>query len=104
MPSSSTFRSNTPSSAVAAADLRVEEAEGKAGVHSLDPERDLGQLHRHRVAVHAVDAAAGDIAQRMAEIGKRGRALGADAGKAGGDAAGGGQQEVARAAGGVDDS
>lgn len=44
-----------------------------------------------------------DIAQGMAEIGERGRAIGADAREPRGDAAGGGQQEVARAAGGVDD-
>ena len=50
-----------------------------------------------------MDAAARDIAERMAEVGKRGRALGADAREPRGDAAGGGQEEVARAAGGVDD-
>ena len=43
-----------------------------------------------------------DIAQGMAKVRQRGRALGPMPGKARGDAAGGGQQEVARAAGGVD--
>jgi len=49
-----------------------------------------------------VDAAADDIAEGMAEVGGCGCAAGADAGQAGGDAAGGGQQEVAGAAGGVE--
>ena len=89
---------------VAAADLRVEEAERQAGLHRLDPERDLGQFDRHRVAVHAVEAAAGDIAQRVAKIGQRRRALGADAGNARGDTARGGEQEMARTARGVDDA
>ena len=44
-----------------------------------------------------------DITQRMAEVGARGHAFGADARETRGDAAGGGQQEVARAAGWVDD-
>ena len=44
---------------IAAADAGVEEAERKAGVDRLDPERDLGQFHRHRVAVHPVQAARG---------------------------------------------
>ncbi|MNJ48515.1 hypothetical protein D3C77_437100 [compost metagenome] len=84
-----------PQERIAAADLRVEEAKGKAGVHRLDPERDLGQFHRHRVAVHPVDAAARDIAQGMAEIGQRGSAFGPDARKPRGDATSGCQQEVA---------
>ena len=89
---------------VAAADIGIEEAERVAGIDGLDPERDLGQFHRHRVAVHAVDAATGNIAQGVAEVLGGGRALGADAGEAGGDAAGGGEQEVAGAAGGVDET
>lgn len=88
---------------IAAADLRVEEAEGKARVHRLDPQRDFGQLHRHRVAVHPVDAAARDIAQRMAEVFESRSAALTNAGKPRCDAAGSGQQEVTRAAGGVDD-
>ena len=80
---------------VAATDLRVEEAERQAGVHGLDPERDLGQLHRHRVSIHAVNAASRDVAQSMAEIRHRRRALGADAGEPSRDAARGGEQEVA---------
>lgn len=60
-------RQRPSADAYAVADLRVEEIEGKAGVHRFDPERDLGQLHRHRVAVHPVQAGASDIGQGMAE-------------------------------------
>ena len=34
----------------------IEEAERRAGREGVQPQRDLGQLDRHRVAVHAVDA------------------------------------------------
>ena len=43
-----------------------------------------------------------DIAQGMAEIVERWRSIGADTGQPRCDATGGGKQEVARAAGGVD--
>ena len=87
---------------IAAADLVVEEAEREAGVYRLDPERDLGEFHGHRVAVHPVDATACRVAERMAEVGEGGRALGADASHACGNAPGRRQQEVTRAAGRVD--
>ena len=43
--------------AVAAAQMVVEEGERRADREGVQPERDLGELHRHRVLVHAVDAA-----------------------------------------------
>ena len=43
--------------AVAAAQMVVEEGERRADGEGMQPERDLGELHRHRVLVHAVDAA-----------------------------------------------
>ena len=53
---------------VAAADVGVEKAERLARLDRLDPERDLRQLDRHRVAVDAVKAGARDIAQRVTVI------------------------------------
>ena len=43
--------------AVAAAQMVVEEGERRAHGEAVQPERDLGELHRHRVLVHAVNAA-----------------------------------------------
>ena len=43
--------------AVATAQMMVQEAERRAHREGVQPQRDLGQLHRHRVLVHAVDAA-----------------------------------------------
>ena len=40
---------------VAAADVGVEETERLAGLDGLDPQRDLGELDRHRIAVDAMD-------------------------------------------------
>ena len=79
---------------VATADLRVEEPEREAGIDRLDPERDLGELHRHRVAVDSVDAASHHVAQRVAEVGHGRRSLGTDAGKPCRDTPGGRQQET----------
>jgi hypothetical protein len=42
---------------VAVLDVRVEERERQARLHGLHPQADLAQLDRHRVEVHAVDAA-----------------------------------------------
>ena len=89
---------------VADADVLVEEGQRLAGFQGFQPERDLGQLGGHRVDVDAVDAAADDAAQRGPDdgVGRLGLAgfLGGDAL---GDPAGGGDEEVAGAAGGVAD-
>ena len=59
---------------IAAADIRIEEAERLAGLDGLDPQRDLGEFDRHRVAIDAMDAGARHIAQRVAVVGRRGDA------------------------------
>ena len=89
---------------VAAADVGVEEAERLAGLDRLDPERDLGQFDRHRVAVDAIEALARDVAQRVAIVARRGDAAGAAARDARGDAPRRREQEMAGAAGGIDDA
>ena len=43
--------------AVAAAQMVIQEGERRADGEGVQPERDLGELHRHRVLVHAEDAA-----------------------------------------------
>ena len=43
--------------AVAAAQMMVQETERGAHREGVQPQRDLGQFHRHRVLVHAVHAA-----------------------------------------------
>ena len=48
--------------AVAAAEVVIQEAERRADREGVQPERDLGQLDRHRVLVDAVDAALEDHA------------------------------------------
>ena len=58
-----------PEQAVAAAEVVVEKAERRAHGEGVQPERDLGEFHRHRVLVDAVDAAlehhaADDVAGR----------------------------------------
>ena len=89
---------------VADADVLVEVGQRLAGLQCLQPEGDLGQFGGHRVDVDAVDAAADHAAQRCADhgVGRLGLAgfLGGDAL---GDPAGGGDEEVAGAAGGVAD-
>ena len=87
---------------VAAADIGVEEAERLAGLDRLDPQRDLGQLDRHRIAVDAVDAGARHIAQRVAIVGRRGDAAGAGAREPCRDAPRRREQEMAGAAGRID--
>jgi len=89
---------------VSAADVAVEEGEGPAGVEGLQPQRHLAQLDRHRVHVHPVEAAGDDVAQGGAKRLGRGLLLaGPDGGEALGDAVGGGDEEVAGAAGGIAD-
>jgi hypothetical protein len=53
---------------VAAPDIGVEEAKRLARLDRFDPERDLGQLDRHRIAVNGVEAGTRDVAQRVSEI------------------------------------
>ena len=89
--------------AVAAADAGVEEGERLAGLEGLDPERHLAELDRERVAIDAMDAAGDDLAERVLELDLGGCAGAAELGDAGGGAAGGAEQEVAGAAGGVED-
>src|SRR3546814_6360587 len=48
------------------ADLRVEEGERTARLQRFNPKRYLSQFDRHRIAVHAIETAAGNFAQRMA--------------------------------------
>ena len=60
---------------VAVLDVGVEERERQAGLHGLHPQAHLAQLDGHRVEVHAVDAAADDLPQRVAVLGGRGRAV-----------------------------
>ena len=90
---------------VAALDVVVEEVERLAGDVGLEPEGDLAEFHGQRVEVDAVDAVADDVADRRAVGARRGLLLaGAHDGQLGGDAAGGGQQDVAGAAGDVGDA
>ena len=87
---------------VAALDVGVEEGERPAGLERLQPELDLAELDRHRVDVDAVEAAGDDVAQRVP--GRLGRGLlvaGAHGGEALRDPVGGGDEEVAGAAGGI---
>ena len=51
-----------PEQAVAAAQVMIEEGERRAGGEGVQPERDLGQLDRHRVLVDAVHDALQDHA------------------------------------------
>jgi hypothetical protein len=90
---------------VAALDVVVEEVERFAGVVGFQPEGDLAEFHGQRVQVDAVDAFADDVADGGAKGAGRGLLLaGAHDGELGGDAAGRGQQDVARAAGDVGDA
>ena len=55
-------RAHAPKQAVAAAKRVIQEAERRADREGAQPQRDLGQLHRHGVLVDAVDAALEDHA------------------------------------------
>ena len=81
--------------AVAALDVGVEEGERLARFEGLQPEADLAQLDRHRVDVDGVEAAADDVAQRVADLRRRGSLARADLGEALRDPVGGGDEEVA---------
>ena len=63
---------------VAAADVGVEETQGLPRGNALDPQRHLGELHRHRIAIDPVNAAADHIAQRRLLVGRVGVAQGRD--------------------------
>ena len=90
--------------AVAVADVVVEEAEGLAGIDGFQPEGDAAELDGHRVDVHAVEAATGDFAEGVAVVVRAdGTVGGAEFGEFFRETAGGGEQEVARAAGGIAD-
>ena len=52
---------------VAVLDVRVQETQRLSGLQRLQPQRDLGQLHRHRVEVHPVDAARHHLVHRRAD-------------------------------------
>ena len=82
----------------------VEERERLAGLQGFEPEIDLAEFHGHGVDVHAEDAVADHIAEGLS-VGFRGRLFvaGANGGQTLGDAVGGGNQEMAAAAGGVAD-
>ena len=90
---------------VAALDVMVEEIERLAGIVRLQPKGDFAEFDGERVEVNAVDTFADGVAQRGA-VGGRRRLLfaRADGGQFGGDAAGGGEKNVAGAAGDVGDS
>src|SRR5262249_8573359 len=87
---------------IAAADVGIEEAERLAGLHRLDPERHLGELDRHRVAIDAKNTGARNVAQGVAVIRGRGDAASTGARHAGSDPSGRREQEMAGAAGRVE--
>ena len=90
--------------AVAALDVAVQEAQRLARLQRLQPQAHLAQLHRHRVEVHAVDAAPDHVAHcRAGGLGRWLLVAGAHGGQPPGDAVGGGQQEVPAPAGRVAD-
>ena len=90
---------------VAVLDVVVEEGEGEAGGVCFDPEGDFAEVDGERVLVDGVDALLDDVAQGLAALALVGfGAGGADAGEFGGDPAGGGEQEVAGAGGGIADA
>ena len=89
---------------VADAEVRVEERERPVGVEGFQPQRHLGDLDGQVVEVHAVDAAFDDVGGGGPQCGGRGFGVaGAHGGQRGGDPAGGGDDEMPTAAGGVDD-
>ena len=80
----------------------VEEIEGFARRVGFQPEGDLAKLDGERVEVHAVDAVADHIANGFTEGGGAGLVIAAaDNGEFRGNAAGGGEEDMAGAAGDV---
>ena len=85
-------------------DVRVEEGERLAGLDRLHPQRRLAEFHRERIPVDAVNAAPDNLAQRSPAVPFLGRVrAGLDAGNLRREPPGGGEQEVARTAGRVED-
>ena len=83
----------------------VEEAERFAGDMGFQPEGDLAEFYGEWIEVHAVDAVFDHIADGLAVGGGAGLVIaGADDGEGHADAAGGGEQDVAGAAGDVGDA
>ena len=96
------FAAGVADDGVAAFDVVIEEIQGFAGDVGFEPEGDLAEFDGERVDVDAVDAFVDDIAHGSAECFRRGLFFaGADDGEFGGDATGGSEQDVARAAGDV---
>ena len=103
-PSSSTFRSNTPSSESPQRICASKKPSGRPG--STVSIQSATLVSSTAIGLRSTPWMQQRATSRSAwrKSASDGRALGADAGEARGDAAGGGQQEVARAAGGVDDA
>ena len=86
-------------------DVVVEEGEGEAGGVGFDPEGDFAEVNGEGVFVDGVDALLDDVAACVAAflvVGFGG--CGADFGELVADAAGGGEEEVSGAGGGVADA
>ena len=93
-----------PDKRVADLDLGVQEGERTPWVEGFQPQRYLRQLRGERVQVYAIDTAPHYVTQRFADALRwRLRVAGADRGDPLGDPAGGGDEEVAGATGGVAD-
>ena len=89
---------------IADPDAGVEEAERLAGFQRLQPQGYLCQFGGEVVDVNAVETAAGDFPQGVLDFGRGGLVFaGAELGQSLGDAAGGGDQEVPGATGGIAD-
>ena len=103
MPSSSTLRSNTPSSASPQRICASKKPRGRPG--STVSIQSATLVSSTAIGLRSTPWRQERATSRSAwrKSASDGRALGPDAGKPRGDAAGGGQQEVARAAGGIDD-
>jgi hypothetical protein len=90
---------------IAAADAVVEEGEGFAVAMGFEPEGDAAQFDGEGVFVDAVDAVGDDVAGGFADPFRGGFVFaGADFGQFLAEPAGGGEEEVAGAAGGVEHS
>ena len=90
---------------IAALDVVIKEVKRLSGDVGLKPEGDLAQFDGERIEVYAIDAFANDVANGGAE-GGRGWLFfaGTDYGKLRGYAAGGGKEDMARAASYVGDT
>lgn len=83
----------------------VEEAEGLAWIDGFEPEGNAAEFDGHGVEIDAVEAATGDLAEGVAVVvGADGAVWGFDFGEFFCEAAGGGEEEMAGAAGGVADT